>query len=175
LQRNLYIFGSDYILSLVAENFEAILPIIFPALYSAAKNHWNTSIRTMATNSLQILLNIDEKEFNKVVQEYNENVEKEKDKTQDIMNLWKKITSGEERNFSDFIFPTIRYIPNLDVNDPILSDSSESLIEDNRAFKGKELLPMDPTTLNALLDHRISSPSSESDDSEDESGSSGSQ
>jgi len=122
----------------------------------------------MATNSLQILLNIDEKEFNKVVQEYNENLEKDSEKTQDILNLWKNITCGEEKIMNNLIVPIPRYVPHIDVNDPILSDTSETLIEDNRAFKGKELLPMDPTTLNALLDHRISSPSSsdESGDSE---------
>jgi len=165
-EKSLHLWNNDYILSLVAENFEIVLPIIFPALYSAAKNHWNTSIRTMATNSLQILMNIDEKEFNKVVQEYNENIEKEKEKTQDIINLWKNITSGEEKIMSNLIVPVSLYIPNIDINDPILSDSSETLMEDSRAFKGKELLPMDPTTLNALLDHRITNPSSSDDDSD---------
>jgi len=170
-EKSLHIWNNDYILSLVAENFEVILPIIFPALYNTAKHHWNNSIRTMATNSLQILLNIDEQEFNKVVSEYNENIEKEKSKTDEIISLWKIVVKDGSTLPKTIVIPSLQFDSAIDINDPILSDSTESVFEENtKAFKQKEYLPMDPTTINALLDHRISrsSSSSSSDSSEDD-------
>jgi len=164
-EKSLHIWNNDYILSLVAENFEVILPIIFPSLYNTAKHHWNNSIKTMATNSLQILLNIDEQEFNKVVNEYNDNIVKEKSKTDEIINLWKEIVkdTNSSKLPSSIIIPSLQFDHCIDTNDPILSDSTESTYDDNRAFKQKELLPMDHTTINALLDHHIKSHSSSTD------------
>jgi len=166
-EKSLHIWNNDYILSLVAENFEIILPIIFPALYNTAKHHWNTSIRTMATNSLQILLNIDEIEFGKVVTSYNENIEKEKFKSEEIVSLWKSIVKGGNKLPNSIIIPSLRFDQSIDTSDPILSDSTENVFDDNKAFKQKEYLPMDPTTINALLDHEIKSHSSSSGDSDD--------
>jgi len=166
-EKSLHIWNNDYILSLVAENFEIILPIIFPALYNTAKHHWNTSIRTMATNSLQILLNIDEIEFGKVVTSYNENIEKEKFKSEEIVSLWKSIVKGGNKLPNSIIIPSLRFDQSIDTSDPILSDSTENVFDDNKACKQKEYLPMDPTTINALLDHEIKSHSSSSGDSDD--------
>jgi len=170
-EKSLHIWNNDYILSLVAENFEIILPVIFPSLYVTAKNHWNSSIKTMATNSLQILLNIDEQEFNKVVGEYNENIEKEKKKTDEIVGLWETILkpSAGSHILRSIKIPDNRFLSSIDVNDPILFDSSDSVFDqESKAFKQREHLPMDPTTINALRDHHICS-SGSSDESGDDS------
>jgi len=79
-EKSLHIWNNDYILRLVSENLEPVLDIIFPYLYNSAKNHWNASIRNMATNTLQIFLNINETIFHHVLNRYNENIEKEKKK-----------------------------------------------------------------------------------------------
>jgi serine/threonine-protein phosphatase 2A regulatory subunit B' len=40
-ERALYFWNNDYIVSLMAENMNAIMPIIFPTLYKTSKTHWN--------------------------------------------------------------------------------------------------------------------------------------
>lgn len=40
-ERALYYWNSEYIMSLINENSNTILPIMFPALYRNSKSHWN--------------------------------------------------------------------------------------------------------------------------------------
>ena len=40
-ERALYFWNNDYVMTLVQENTQVIVPIVFPALYRNSKNHWN--------------------------------------------------------------------------------------------------------------------------------------
>lgn len=40
-ERALYYWNNEYILSLISDNAQIILPIMFPALYKNSKSHWN--------------------------------------------------------------------------------------------------------------------------------------
>lgn len=40
-ERALYFWNNEYIVSLMAENMNTIMPIIFPTLYKTSKTHWN--------------------------------------------------------------------------------------------------------------------------------------
>jgi serine/threonine-protein phosphatase 2A regulatory subunit B' len=44
-EKALTLWNNEYILSLIAENVEVILPLVFPALYFVARSHWNKAIR----------------------------------------------------------------------------------------------------------------------------------
>jgi hypothetical protein len=40
-ERALYYWNNEYIMSLISDNANTILPIMFPALYKNTKSHWN--------------------------------------------------------------------------------------------------------------------------------------
>lgn len=40
-ERALYFWNNEYIMSLIEENSNAILPIMFSSLYRISKDHWN--------------------------------------------------------------------------------------------------------------------------------------
>ena len=40
-ERALYFWNNEYILSLIEENIDKILPIMFASLYKISKEHWN--------------------------------------------------------------------------------------------------------------------------------------
>lgn len=40
-ERALYFWNNEYILSLIEENIDKILPIMFGSLYKISKEHWN--------------------------------------------------------------------------------------------------------------------------------------
>lgn len=40
-ERALYFWNNEYILSLIEENIDKILPIMFGSLYRISKEHWN--------------------------------------------------------------------------------------------------------------------------------------
>lgn len=55
-ERALYYWNNEYIMSLIAENSEVILPIMFPALYRNSKNHWNKTIHGLIYNALKLFM-----------------------------------------------------------------------------------------------------------------------
>lgn len=40
-ERALHLWNNEYIVNLMAENVDTILPIVFPSLYRNSKSHWN--------------------------------------------------------------------------------------------------------------------------------------
>lgn len=43
-ERALYYWNNEYIVNLMGEHIQIILPIVFPALYQNSKQHWNRSV-----------------------------------------------------------------------------------------------------------------------------------
>lgn len=48
-ERALYFWNNEYILSLIEENCQVILPLVFATLYRVSKEHWNQSVAWMPT------------------------------------------------------------------------------------------------------------------------------
>ncbi|KAI9251577.1 protein phosphatase 2A regulatory B subunit [Sporodiniella umbellata] len=58
-ERALLFWNNDYILSMVQDNIDLVLPIVFESLYMQSHNHWNSSIHLIASDTLKILENMD--------------------------------------------------------------------------------------------------------------------
>jgi len=86
----------EYILNLIAANIEVILPIVFPSLYSTAKNHWNKAIRGMAANDIRLFMDIDTVIFGRVLENYKQERLKEKDEREKRVNAWRNLFQDVE-------------------------------------------------------------------------------
>lgn len=73
-ERALYYWNNEYILSLISDNINIILPIMLPALYKNSKNHWNKSIHGLIYNALKLFMEMNQKLFD----ECNRNFKQEK-------------------------------------------------------------------------------------------------
>lgn len=69
-ERSLYFWNNDYILSLMRENNQVIIPIIFPALYTTAKTHWNRTIHGLVYNAMKILMEMNQRLFDEWTLKY---------------------------------------------------------------------------------------------------------
>ncbi|KAF6023003.1 PPP2R5B [Bugula neritina] len=49
-ERALYYWNNEYLMGLIEENSNVILPIMFPALYRISKEHWNQTIIALVYN-----------------------------------------------------------------------------------------------------------------------------
>lgn len=73
-ERALYYWNNEYIMSLIAENSQVILPIMFPSLYRSSKTHWNKTIHGLIYNALKLFMEMNQKLFD----ECNRNFKQEK-------------------------------------------------------------------------------------------------
>uniref|UniRef100_A0A4W5RPR6 Serine/threonine protein phosphatase 2A regulatory subunit n=1 Tax=Hucho hucho TaxID=62062 RepID=A0A4W5RPR6_9TELE len=75
-ERALYFWNNEYILSLIEENCQVILPLVFATLYRVSKEHWNQTIVSLIYNVLKTFMEMNSKLFDDLTATYK--VEKQK-------------------------------------------------------------------------------------------------
>ncbi|XP_018422768.1 PREDICTED: serine/threonine-protein phosphatase 2A 56 kDa regulatory subunit alpha isoform [Nanorana parkeri] len=90
-ERALYFWNNEYILSLIEENIEKVLPIMFGSLYKISKEHWNPTIVALVYNVLKTLMEMNGKLFDELTGSYKAERQKEKKKELEREELWRKL------------------------------------------------------------------------------------
>uniref|UniRef100_A0A8C5PD48 Serine/threonine protein phosphatase 2A regulatory subunit n=1 Tax=Leptobrachium leishanense TaxID=445787 RepID=A0A8C5PD48_9ANUR len=90
-ERALYFWNNEYILSLIEENIDKILPIMFGSLYKISKEHWNPTIVALVYNVLKTLMEMNGKLFDELTGSYKAERQREKKKELDREELWRKL------------------------------------------------------------------------------------
>ncbi|KAM9273026.1 serine/threonine-protein phosphatase 2A 56 kDa regulatory subunit alpha isoform 3-T3 [Cariama cristata] len=110
-ERALYFWNNEYILSLIEENIDKILPIMFGSLYKISKEHWNPSqectapllydltintavqrtIVALVYNVLKTLMEMNGKLFDELTSSYKAERQREKKKELEREELWRKL------------------------------------------------------------------------------------
>lgn len=97
-ERVLYFWNNEYILSLINDNFSTILPIIFPALHTDTCSHWNKTIHGLIYNAIKLSTEMDQRLFNKLVQEHELNLKQIAILEEEKLRKWRKIAELAEEN-----------------------------------------------------------------------------
>ncbi|KAI8394001.1 protein phosphatase 2A regulatory B subunit [Radiomyces spectabilis] len=71
-ERALYYWNNDYIVNLISDNIEVIMPIMFPPLYKHSKTHWNRTIHGLVYHALKTLMEINPALFDECTEKYKE-------------------------------------------------------------------------------------------------------
>ncbi|CAN0396813.1 serine/threonine-protein phosphatase 2A 56 kDa regulatory subunit epsilon isoform-like [Lethenteron reissneri] len=97
-ERALYYWNNEYIMSLIEENSNVILPIMFPNLYRISKEHWNQTIVALVYNVLKSFMEMNSQLFDELTASFKADRQREKKKEKDREDLWKKLEELELRN-----------------------------------------------------------------------------
>lgn len=90
-ERVLYFWNNEYILSLINDNVQTILPIVFPALHIDPSAHWNKTIHGLIYNALKLSTEMNQRLFNDLVQEHNSKKRRESLLREDQERRWQHI------------------------------------------------------------------------------------
>ncbi|RDD43221.1 Serine/threonine-protein phosphatase 2A 56 kDa regulatory subunit alpha isoform [Trichoplax sp. H2] len=90
-ERALYFWNNEYIVRLIEENSETIMPILFSCLYRISREHWNQTIVTLVYNVLKTFMEMNGKLFEELTASYKGERQREKRKEKDRDEVWKKI------------------------------------------------------------------------------------
>ena len=69
-ERALYYWNNEYIVTLMSDNIQVILPIMFPSLYRNAKTHWNRTIHGLIYNAQKLFMEMNQVLFDECVRNY---------------------------------------------------------------------------------------------------------
>ncbi|KAI6216413.1 Serine/threonine-protein phosphatase 2A 56 kDa regulatory subunit gamma isoform isoform X3 [Aphelenchoides fujianensis] len=99
-ERALYFFNNEYLLDLVGQNIEKILPIIYPALGRSSKTHWNKNILGLVYNAMKLLMASNQILFNVCAENYAKQQQSEDERDEERRRKWAAIerrAKGERR------------------------------------------------------------------------------
>uniref|UniRef100_A0A4W4G6X8 Serine/threonine protein phosphatase 2A regulatory subunit n=1 Tax=Electrophorus electricus TaxID=8005 RepID=A0A4W4G6X8_ELEEL len=100
-ERSLYFWNNEYILSLIEENIDKILPLMFGSLYRISKEHWNQTIVALVYNVLKTLMEMNGKLFDELTASYKADRQREKKKEQEREDLWEKLEALKLQDVSN--------------------------------------------------------------------------
>lgn len=173
-ERALYYWNNEYILSLISDNAQIILPIMFPALYKNSKSHWNKTIHGLIYNALKLFMEMNQKLFDECTQQYKAERQKEKEKMREREEAWQHIKDLAVKNplfdkyssESNNIFSPHSALMVSPQDDNDIDFNSENNGGDNTEqakkvrnkekplLRKKSELPHDQYTIKALSDHK---------------------
>lgn len=94
-ERALYYWNNEFILTLIQEYSNVILPIMFSCLYRISKDHWNQTIVALVYNVLKAFMEMNGKLFDELTSSYKAERQKEKKKEKEREELWKQLDKLE--------------------------------------------------------------------------------
>jgi len=104
-ERALYYWNNEYIVNLMSDNINVILPIIFPALYQNSKSHWNRTIHGMIYNALKLFMDMNPELFEEAVQNFKRERIAERERQVKRHEGWQKIREAAKKNAPDGKLP----------------------------------------------------------------------
>ncbi|TBU50895.1 protein phosphatase 2A regulatory B subunit [Dichomitus squalens] len=97
-ERALMYWNNEYIVNLMSDNLSVILPIVFPALYTNSRSHWNRTIHALVYNALKLFMEINPDLFDEVMQQYKQRKLDERQHAVARYEEWQKLREQALKN-----------------------------------------------------------------------------
>lgn len=97
-ERALLYWNNEYVVNLMSDNLAVILPIVFPALYTNSKTHWNRTIHGMVYNALKLFMEINPDLFDESMQQYKQRKFAEQEHAVTQYAAWQQLRERALRN-----------------------------------------------------------------------------
>lgn len=176
-ERALYFWNNDYIMTLISDNADVILPIMFGALYKNSKSHWNKTIHGLIYNALKLFMEMNQRLFDECTVRYKDERQRERAKMKEREEAWAALEQAAIAN-ADKIkgqipsannqYTTALDNEDLDVDPETLAETIKSLPEKGTTedaepveaavqrdlTRRKSFLPVDFETRKALIQHQ---------------------
>uniref|UniRef100_A0A8C9VVZ5 Serine/threonine protein phosphatase 2A regulatory subunit n=1 Tax=Scleropages formosus TaxID=113540 RepID=A0A8C9VVZ5_SCLFO len=100
-ERALYFWNNEYILSLIEENCQVILPLVFSTLYRVSKEHWNQTIVSLIYNVLKTFMEMNSALFDDLTASYKVEKQKELKRERERAELWRALDEQRDRRLQN--------------------------------------------------------------------------
>ncbi|KAF9902098.1 hypothetical protein EC991_005267 [Linnemannia zychae] len=135
-ERALYYWNNEYIVNLIHDNANEILPIMFQSLYKNSKTHWNRTIHGLVFNALKLFMDVTPQLFDECTNHYRQARQNDRKRLQDREDLWLRLEKQAEENYANLaaqgdveaLHPPMPFTPIDSVPPPLMAfDQGEEL------------------------------------------------
>ncbi|KAL4967176.1 protein phosphatase 2A regulatory subunit RTS1 [Aspergillus stella-maris] len=132
-ERALYFWNNEYFCTLVSDNVEVILPIMFPPLFENSKGHWNRTIHSMVYNAMKMFMEINPQLFDECSHEYNERQNSSDLREKARQTRWEKVAERAVQRQNGAPLPPIQ---SSTAEVPLQLDDIDALTQDSQKRLG---------------------------------------
>ncbi|KAF9955618.1 Serine/threonine-protein phosphatase 2A 56 kDa regulatory subunit delta isoform [Modicella reniformis] len=98
-ERALYYWNNEYIVNLIHDNANEILPIMFQSLYKNSKTHWNKTIHGLIFNALKLFMDATPKLFEECTNQYRQARQDDRRRMVEREELWQRMEKHAADNY----------------------------------------------------------------------------
>ncbi|KAG0308238.1 hypothetical protein BGZ98_008579 [Dissophora globulifera] len=100
-ERALYYWNNEYIVNLIHDNANEILPIVFQSLYKNSKTHWNRTIHGLVYNALKLFMDVTPKLFDECTNQYRQARQDDRQRLMDREEQWQRLEQQAADNYAN--------------------------------------------------------------------------
>lgn len=93
-ERALFLWNNEHVVSLIAQNRNVILPIIFDALEKNIQSHWNQAVHGLTVNVRKMFFEMDAELFEECQRQYAEREEKARELEEQRELIWQRLAAA---------------------------------------------------------------------------------
>nr|XP_028956005.1 serine/threonine protein phosphatase 2A 57 kDa regulatory subunit B' beta isoform isoform X1 [Malus domestica] len=102
-ERALYLWNSEHIVTLISQNRNVILPLVFEALEKNTQGHWNQAIHGLTGNVRRMFQEMDAELFEECQQQYLEKETRTREQEEQRQLTWKRIEAAAANVGEDMV------------------------------------------------------------------------
>ncbi|KAG0201609.1 Serine/threonine-protein phosphatase 2A 56 kDa regulatory subunit delta isoform [Mortierella sp. GBA30] len=99
-ERALYYWNNEYIVNLIHDNADDILPIMFQSLYKNSKTHWNRTIHGLVFNALKLFMDVTPKLFDECTNHYRQARQNDRQRMIEREEVWQRLEQQAAENYT---------------------------------------------------------------------------
>ncbi|KAF9918613.1 Serine/threonine-protein phosphatase 2A 56 kDa regulatory subunit gamma isoform [Lobosporangium transversale] len=100
-ERALYYWNNEYIVNLIHDNANEILPIVFQSLYKNSKTHWNRTIHGLVFNALKLFMDATPKLFDECTNHFRVARQNDRKRLQERDDIWQRLEQRAAENYAN--------------------------------------------------------------------------
>lgn len=143
-ERALYYWNNEYVVNLISENNHVILPIVFGALYSNSKSHWNRQIHNLVFTALKIFMDLNPQFFDECTANYKQQRLQERQRQVNRDEAWQHL----RETILDSTTDRSKLPANFDAPIPPIEVADISLMDDEYSIEGDEQMSMEGPSMD---------------------------
>lgn len=96
-ERALFLWNNEHIVSLIAQNRNVILPIIFEAMEKNVRSHWNQAVNGLTVNIRKMFLEMDVELFEECQRQFEEKEANAKEREEQQELTWQRLAAAADQ------------------------------------------------------------------------------
>lgn len=142
--RSVHTTQNEYVVNLISENNHVILPIVFGALYSNSKSHWNRQIHNLVFTALKIFMDLNPQFFDECTANYKQQRLQERQRQVNRDEAWQHL----RETILDSTTDRSKLPANFDAPIPPIEVADISLMDDEYSIEGDEQMSMEGPSMD---------------------------